>query len=327
MRKATMVCGDFPDIRAGRTARAMRLCGWEHDVVTRGYPPQFEDAYTHIDWDIYRTDFHLDGDTELYHVHAELHHGYPVLHLKESTDKPVIMNIHDLGVSRSGSALDKWEAEALDAADAHVWVTAEQRAYAASVGFNVNKPYVIMPNYASSEAFIDKTPLPHIGGICYEGFVTQRGDSGNDRDFSRIADALDDELHIYGGSGVDTGYGIDHPTLVHYEMLLHRLAQHDWGLAGYDQAVEGWLHSTPTKAFDYLAAGIPIISWNTPLLQPVLEAGMGVEVKQYSDLKKVLALDPKPYKKAVMRGRQFFTTERIIDPLGDLYDELTGGSA
>ncbi len=321
MRKATMVCGEFPDIRCGRITSAMRSDGWTHDVYTRGYPPQMVSVYDAIDWHPYRTDFSApDSDAELFHVHGEMHHYFPVLHLKATTGKPVILNVHDLTCARPDSVLDVYEAECIEAADALVWVSEEQREYAAYAGLDVDKPYCVIPNYVSSQFFIDKTPLSHIGGLCYEGYIAPRGEVGNSRDFSPIGDAV--PLHIYGGNAADLDYGIVHESVADYPLLFQHLARHDWGLAGYHSPDPGWVHSHPTKAYEYLAAGIPIISWNTPLLRPVCEMGMGIEVNSLAELKAALKQDPKPYKKAVLANRRQFTTEAVIEPLARLYEEV-----
>ena len=323
MRKATMVCGDFPDIRVGRITHAMRFNGWCHDAISRGYPPQFSDAYGHIDWHPYRTDFRSAleaSDGELFHVHGELHHFFPV---RDATElgKPVILNIHDLTCSRSQSILDAFEAECIALADAHVWVTEEQREFAGKMGLDISKPYCVIPNHASTRYFIDKPVLPHVGGIVYEGGIDKRGFGANDRDFSPIADALGDDFHVFPGS-LSPDYGVQHSTELEYTMLIHRLSQYDWGLAGYHEPVESWLHSDPTKTYEYLSAGIPIIAMNTPKLMPLVEEGMGVWCETISDLKKVLKMDPKPFKKRVLANRDRYTVERSIDKLVDLYEQV-----
>ena len=325
MRLATMVAGDFCDVRCGRITHAMKMFGWRHNAVSRGYPPQFEDEYEHIDWHPYRKGFvealTKKNESELFHVHGELHHYFPVLDAKE-TGKPVILNVHDLTCSRSASILDAFEAECISAADAHVWVTEEQREFAGSMGLDISKPYCVIPNYVSSKYLIEKPVLPHLGGICYEGGIDPRGYTANDRDFSPFADALGDDFHIYPGSK-SPDYGQVHETELEYVMLLHRLAQHDWGLAGYHEPAESWLQSDPTKAYDYLAAGIPVIAMNTPKLAPLVEDGLAVWADSIKDVKQILTrMDTKDYKKRVLANRRKYTTERVIEPLVRLYEEV-----
>ena len=323
--QATMVCSDFADVRCGRITRALRNHGWTHDLLTRGYPPQMDDVYTSIDWNPYRDRFAVrdTDDTALYHVHGEMHNYKPVLELREQTDKPIILNVHDLTCARPESILDKYEKECIEAADGLVWVTREQRDFAERMGINVDKPTAFFGNYVSSDFFIDKPLLPYIGGVAYEGSIAKRGETANDRDFSPVSDALDGSLHIYSG-GSNPDYGIVHDPVFEYPILFQRLAQHDWGFAGYHSQSPSWEHSQPTKAYEYLAAGIPIISMNTPLLDPLVAAGMGVTITKLSDLRH---LPPaKSFRKQVLAHRRHFTAESDVDGVAALYKTLTGGN-
>ena len=120
--------------------------------------------------------------------------------------------------------------------------------------------------------------MPHIGGVVYEGGCEKSGTPGAWRDQSAMSDALGGKLHIYPG-GPHPDYGIVHPTELHYPLLIQRLAQHDWGFVGVWPANEAWTQTVPTKAYEYLAAGIPILAMNCPLLKPLCMAGMGRYVK------------------------------------------------
>lgn len=318
-----MVTGEFPCIRAGRFTHALNDAGWQHDVVCRAYPPQFASSYRFIDFDPYRTRDDIKeavarSEAEIIHVHNEP--NWPVIDIKEVTDKPVILNIHDLACARPTSPMDEYEAEAMEKADAHIWVTAEQRLYAADAGLCVDKPHVIVGNYASSSVFIDKPVLPHIGGIVYEGGCDPKG-SGGWRDLTEVVDALDGNLHIYPG-GADPGYGIVHEPVYEFPLLIHELTRFDWNLA-WGLSAPGWMHSIPTKVFDGFAAGVPIIT-NIPTIKPFCDIGMGVFIEDLRDLPRVARLDPKPYKKAVMANRSRFTTEREIEKVAELYKALLG---
>lgn len=324
--RGLMVCGEFPDIRCGRTTLALKNHGVTHGVTTLRLPPQLQHAYDFIDWN------HTDGakgiidramqhDVDIYHVHGELHQFWPVIELKERTDKPVILNIHDLASARPGTALDRYEEEAIDAADALVWVTEEQRQFAASIGLGIGKPYVIVPNYASSSVFIEKRVLPYLGGVVLHGGMTGRGDEQTSLDHSPAADALGGKLHLYPG-GPEPDYGIVHRTEVDYGLLIHRLAQHDWGYCGIATPDHVWGQALPTKVGEYFAAGIPVIALNCPPVKPLCDAGMGIYLTDVRDLPKAAATPTKAFKKAVMHNRARFTTERAIEPLVELYREL-----
>lgn len=322
-----MVCGEYPDIRVGRITSALRDNGIKHGVTTLRYPPQMDDVYDFIDWN--HTDSQagiidraLAHEADIYHVHGELHQFWPVLALKERTDKPVILNIHDLNSARPSVALDRYEEEAIAAADALVWVTDDYRLFGEAMGFAVDKPYCIVPNYVSSRWFIDKPVLPHIGGVCIHGGMAKRGDTGASLDFSPIADLLGGQVHLFPG-GPNPDYGIIHPTEIDYGILIHRLSQFDWGFSGsvYPNAV--WGSTLPTKVGECFAAGTPVIAMNCPAVKPFCDIGMGIYLDDPRDLPKAAATDPAPYRKAVLANRHRFTTERAIAPLVEMYKELT----
>lgn len=324
--RGLMVCGEYPDIRVGRITSALRDNGIKHGVVTLRYPPQFDFAYDFIDWN------HTDGSKKLidramkhqcdvYHVHGELHNFWPVEALKERTDKPVILNVHDLASARPNTTLDVWEESGIAAADALVWVTEEQRVFAEALGFDVDKPYAIVPNYVSSRYFIDKKVLPHIGGVVVHGGTLKRGENPTSIDYSATSDALEGQLHVIPG-GDSPDYGIVHPTEMDYGILMHRLSQFDWGFCGTPNPDAVWGMALPTKVGEYFAAGIPVIALNCPPVKKFCDMGMGIYLTDVRDVPKAAATDPKPYVKNVLKYRSQFTTERAIAPLVELYKAL-----
>lgn len=325
--RGLMVCGEFPDIRSGRVTLALRNQGIKHGVTTLRYPPQMEDVYDFIDWNHCDTasgviDRALSHECDIYHVHGELQQFWPVVKLKERSEKPVILNVHDLASARPRSVLDRYEAEALEAADAHVWVTEEQREFARNMGLCVDKPHCIVPNYVSSRYFIDKPVLPHIGGVVVHGGVDKRGEGSNSLDYSPVSDLLGGKLHLISGSN-EPDYGIIHPTEIDYGILIHRLTQFDWGFCGTTNPDAVWQQALPTKVGEYFAAGMPVIALNCPPVKPFCDLGMGIYLTDPRDLPRAAATDPKPFRKAVLANRARFTTERAIAPLAALYGALT----
>lgn len=325
--RGLMVCGEFPDIRCGRFTSALADNGIKHGVVTLRYPPQLDHVYDFIDWDHTDTatgiiDRALSHECDVYHVHGEIQQSWPVVKLKERTGKPVILNVHDLTCARPRAVLDRYEAEALEAADAHVWVTEEQRTFAANMGLCVDKPHVVIPNYVSSAYFIDKPVLPHVGGVVVHGGIDKRGNGNNSLDYSPVSDLLGGKLHLISGSD-QPDYGIVHPTEVEYGLLIHRLSQFDWGFCGTTRPDAVWSQALPTKVGEYFAAGIPVIVLNCPPVKPFCDMGMGIYLTDARDLPKAAKADPAPYRKCVLANRSRFTTERAIAPLVELYREVT----
>ena len=181
--------------------------------------------------------------------------------------------------------------------------------------------YVIIPNHASSSVFLDKRVLPYVGGVVLHGGMMPRGDEQTSLDHSLAADALDGKLHLYPG-GEPPDYGIVHRMEVDYNLLIHRLSQHDWGYCGTANPDHVWGQALPTKVGEYFAAGIPVIALNCPPVKPLCDAGMGIYLTDVRDLPKAAATPTKTFKKAVMHNRARFTTERAIEPLVELYRSI-----
>jgi len=326
--RSLMVSANYLDIRASRCALALKENGIEVDALTWRHPPQLRHAYRDITvdplmgWeDVVR---HIKKSTaDIIHVHCELHGYWVAVAAREAAgDRPVICDIHDLNCARPHAIPEPYEVEGFDCGDAYIWVNELQRDYAYKWNMRAgDKPEVYLNNFVTSSAFIDKTPLPHLGGLVYAGGIAKRGELDSERDFSPIADLIGDAFHIYPG-GEDPDYGVNHPQESRYPLYIQRLARHDWGLVGTPTPQTSWLQSMPTKTTEYFAAGIPVVVINVPTCDEFAERGMGVKIDDIRDIPKVLSLDPRPYRKAVMAQRSQFTVERIIGPVVDMYRGL-----
>lgn len=329
MKLALAICGEFPDVRVGRIVESLNAHGWIHDALCSKAPPQFSHVYRNVDFNPYRSFNQFverieASEAEVLAVHGELYSFWAMEAARlGARGRPIIFFPHDLPSARAGGVSDVYEKSAIEAATATVFVTEEMRDFAKRGGISVDKPSVVVSNYPSASIFIDGTLLPHIGGVVYEGGAEKRGQVAGWRDMSPIADALDGNLHIYPGNpGCD--YGILHETELHYPLLIQRLAQHDWGFVGVWPANEAWTQTVPTKAFEYIAAGIPILAMNCPLLKPLCMAGMGRYVNSLEELVKWSKRDPAPYREAVLRLRDNYSLDKFIQPLADLYASLGG---
>lgn len=327
--KPLMVSGMFPCVRAGKITEAL---GTPHDALCRMYPPQFDFAYDRIHALRCGTqsdfaEFFRNNKYDLIHVHNEP--NWPVVVAKESQSAPVLMNVHDVTCARPNAAdnHDPYEAAAFQAADAFVFVSEWQRDFCIAQGFDVkDKPYCVLPNYASDSTIVQKPLLPHVGGVVYAGGLDARDKQGSWRDLSPVADEMQKrgvEFHVYPGNpGID--YGTVHDTVMEYHLLTHRLSQHDWGFSGTMHPNDAWHHSYPNKVFEYFAAGIPVIALNNPLIKPLCDEGLGVYLDDVGDLRQLPRLDHKRYVKHVKANRHRFTMGYNIQPLKDLYAQLRG---
>lgn len=330
-----MVTGEYPCVRASKITRALRELDWEHDVICKAPPPQLDDSYRQVNFSPYREyDDYIplirDSAAEIIHVHNEPY--WPVLAAKEATNKPVILNVHDLACARVGYSLDPHEAEAFNQADGLIFVSEPQRQFAIMGGLDVDKPTAILGNYALREFYHDprgiSLPKAGVGEIVYEGGIESRGVPGAWRDLSGISDALEGRLHIMpGGRSVD--YGINHPSERDFDMLMVRLNTYDWGITGNFIAHPAWQHSIPNKVFEYMAAGIGILAIDSPAVDEIiLPDKLGLKIKRPEDLKNPQLKDPafiKKIQKNVLRQRDYFAMERQVMVVDRLYNELLGG--
>lgn len=326
-RLALMVSGAYPCVRVGKMTVALSNVGWEHDSLSFNAPAQLIDVYRRVTYNPMMTSEEFaqkcaEHPGELVHVHNEP--NWPVAAIKEYTDKPVILNIHDLHSAREETYIDPYEEEALRYADAHIWISDQQRDFAIACGLPVDKPYAVLPNFATSSMMLDKPILSKLGGIVYGGGLQPRDTPGAWRDLSPIADvceARDMGFHVYPGNpGID--YGVVHDMVLEYRLYIHHLSRHDWGFSGVPHYNVQWAQSVPNKVFEYFAAGIPLIACNNPLLRPLCDAGLGIYVDKISDIPKAAKCNPKPYRKRVMELRGQFTMERNIDHIAELYEAV-----
>jgi len=330
-RLGLMVSGNYPCVRVGKITAAMNKAGWIHDALGSRPPFQLEYEYrriysnTFMGYDDFKKRI-AEHPAEIIHVHNEP--NWPVIAAKEATDKPVIFNVHDVTSIRPDSPFDPYEEEAFRVADAYVFVSEEQRQFCIEMGFGKymeGKHYAVLPCFVNADVIIDKTPLPHIGGLVYAGGLQKRNEDGAWRDLSALADlcaAKDVPLHLYPGNpGID--YGLVHETVLEYSHLIHAMARHDWGFTGATKRILQWDISLPNKVFEYMAAGIPFIAFNNPLVKPLCDAGCGVYVNKLEDVPRVVQeVDPKPLRKAVKLRRESVTMERNIHVITDLYEKV-----
>jgi hypothetical protein len=321
---------DRPRIRAGKMAAALRDRGWEFDVLGLMYPASYPDAYRSVTVDPYLTTASLASFVENHPAEVLLVNNepnWPLAAVKAGArGRPVVLDVADLQSQRLDGYIDPYEQQALALADAFVFVAEEQRDWVLDLELiDAEKPYAVLANQTLAGEMIDGTAMPRLAGLVYQGGADMRGARGGWRDLSAIADALDGQLHLYGDP-VD--YGIVHGSETSYPLLIQRLARHDWGYVGSPVWSLAWNQTLPNKIFEYFAAGLPVIVQNAALCRPFCEAGMGVWCESEAEVAEaVRALDPAPYREAVLARRGDLALEKHAGPLADMLAELAGAGA
>jgi hypothetical protein len=321
---------DRPRIRAGKMAKALRGHGWEFDALGLMYPTVYANAYRTVTTDPYLTstslrEFVAAHPADLLLINNEP--NWPVAAVRDGArGRAVVLDVADFQSQRDAGYVDPYEREALALADAYVFVTADQRTWAIEQGLaSAEKPFALLANQVLASEMIDSTPLPHLGGLVYQGGLDPRGARGGWRDLSSLADAAGGQLHLYGDS-VD--YGISHGSEPEYALLIHRLARHDWGFVGSPVHTLAWEKTLPNKIYEYFAAGIPVVVMNAEQCRPFCEDGMGIWCESVEEVAEVArSVDPTPYRETVFARRAEFTMEAHIAPLAEMLAQLAGGAS
>ena len=311
-------------------AKALDACGWEFDALGLMYPRVYANAYRSITADPYLDAASISRLAEEHPAQVLVvcnEPNWPLAAFRAGAcGRPVVLDVADLQSQRADGYIDPYEAEALSLADAFIFVTEDQHAWSVEQGLvDAAKPYALLSNQTLAAEMIDSTPLPHIGGMVYQGGMNLRGEKGGWRDLSSLADALDGQLHLYGDK-VD--YGIWHDFEMEYRLLIHWLARHDWGFVGSPIPTVAWDKTLPNKIYDYFAAGLPVVVMNAGQCRPFCDEGMGIWCESVEEAAEVVrSVDPASYRETVRARRGEYTMDAHVAPLARILGELAEASS
>lgn len=283
------------------------------------------------------------GRVDVFHAHNEP--SWYVTAIKEICDVPVILDVHDSFVTRS---THEEHLAALDRGEKAVRITVEERNnFQLADGlvfpgddfrqkvvdeYGLKQPGLTLPSYVPKR-FYQYDGTDWHGGLVYEGKVnlpdeTKGYNSGfNYCDYTDLASrckAMGMDFHLYAGRQddkfrehyKDTAY-IHKP--LDFAELVQRISRHDWGLVGNSVETPQWKVAMPNKMFEYIAAGMPVVSMNADYCSKFLEeTGMGISVSGPEELGSRWA-EHRKVRQRVIKERQKYSMNAQIHKLEEFY--------
>lgn len=274
----------------------------------------------------------IDRHVDLYHVHNEPNWMFRVI--RETTDKPVIFDIHDwTSIRNDPGQVEEVKEEEFAIANASAFVVPSE-GYLKRIRAISKRPSILIHSKVS-QMFYPPKPKEKKGGIVFEGglaglplYFNYNYPYRNWASFAKDAvktfpEGLKFTFYSAGGDEDFSEYKdpkIDVYPTQNYPDLIAALSTHDCGLVGTHYPLPDFEDSMPNKLFEYVAAGIPVLVLNSPEAQRYCEAnnlGVGISspTQVYEAMEKVKSL-------RVDRDRWKFSMESEITALVAFYEEL-----
>ena len=287
------------------------------------------------------------GGVDLFHVHNEP--SWFVTAVKEQTDAPVILDVHDSFLARS---TPEEATESLEEQVPHLRVTTEERnnfqladalvfpgdhfRQIVTEEFNLKQPAITIPSAVPERLYQYKT-LDWHGGLVYEGKVNTPEELTGARrffkyctyaDLANQANELGMDFHLYSGRrGEEYIKAYSGIAFVHdhhqYPDLLKAISRHDWGLVGNVYETPEWDVAMPNKLFEYMAAGVPIVAMNAKASADfVTKHKIGISVGSLKELGERWS-EHVECRKNLLKHRKGFSMDSYISELEVFYQNVT----
>jgi len=349
--KITVVSG-HSCIRGHKEALPLIAKGYDIHLVAKKMPSfvNYYKTFSHyqnIEQCIQSIKLHAN-DTDIFHVHNEP--SWFVCAIKEITDKPVVLDVHDTYLTRT---TDEDHRAALAEGKPHVRVTTEERnAFQLADAlvfvsetveretkseFALTQPSIVLPSYVPKDMYRYHTK-EWMGGLVYEGRVTtpaeydglRNGTGAGYCDYLKVAEEtrrLDMDFHLYPGREdkefmeLYENLAVVHPGY-QFEKLLDQISRHDWGLVGNLTDSPQWQKTLPNKLFDCIASGVPVVAVNAKESADLVKRfGVGISVESIDELAERWP-EHRECRKNIWKNRQSLSMDENIVTLEKLYRDL-----
>ncbi len=266
---------------------------------------------------------------------------------------PIVHDVHDLlsirhtkyddGIERknlNSAQITGEEKTAFEKSDGIITVS-EAILEIAKKKYNLNSQnLLVFPNFVSAQMVPQTSKNKHSSAdgmvhIVYEGHLdgTRTGGHYDLFDIFKEISHHEMHLHIYPSreNVLYRNLAIEEP-FIHYhgskppDVLMKELTQYDFGWSGFNTD-KNRIHADTVlanKLFEYIAAGLPVITFPHKSQRKFLESnGIGLVIRQIDKLdKKLRSSSLTLIKKNVLKKRFNFTMERQIGKVYQFYEKL-----
>jgi len=280
------------------------------------------------------------SDADIFHVHNEP--SYPVTAVKEvwGDKKPVILNLNDTNLTRlhpdsnDSRRMHVDERNNFELADGVVYINGTTQEIVEKT-YAMTEHTLVMPLYIPERYFgLDFGELK--GGLVYGGRVSIANEDTPERDFFQHQNYLDLAVeannngipfHVFSPRKkkqvrdlYKTVCYMHNPLPV--QQYIRAMGSYDWGLVGNLTETEFWKYATTNKFFEYIAACVPIVSFNTGVCADIINKyGIGICVDSMAELKARWG-EHTECRNKLIKVRRNFALEKHLHKLINLYEEV-----
>ena len=333
--------------RAAKEAKALESAG--HQVIVLQHVSVSEEilyatelaSFYNADQDLLERIAYFGDWAEVIHVHNE-----PNWMVKAAATVrnmacplvPIVFDVHDLDSMREDGSVDPTEDPAIKAADAFIFPSKAYDDGITGLYFLKGKPRRVIYSMCSRDDIVTD-PLPRVNGIVYEGAIVAPLKAFNQQtpgykkyrdytDLSKELTAIQIPFHLYGVRNEFQPHYLKAGAVVHgmhrFPDMMRQLSRYDWGLCGHLDSHPQWQKAMPNKLFEYIAAGIPVISINAGEVGEFIETyGFGHQVKDADHLSAFMhdRNISDHHAEIVKKSRHKFTMESQVPEIEALYAE------